>query len=158
MLAKATEVRPDLVVLEMASDLPAGLDTAEKLKRTLPHVPLFLVTPEHTMAWEKEALHRGIDAVFKSDDGLTSVVMKARAMCGLEWQSRNLFRSLTQSSLPFLRGVGALAPTLNARLYFALQPPRTPPYFLDTTELQRPSIAFGGLHVISFWRIGGGRR
>jgi hypothetical protein len=42
MLAKATEVRPDLVVLEMASDLPAGLDTAEKLKRTLSHVPLFL--------------------------------------------------------------------------------------------------------------------
>jgi chemotaxis response regulator CheB len=42
MLAKATEVRPDLVVLQMASNLPAGLDTAEKLKRTLPHVPLFL--------------------------------------------------------------------------------------------------------------------
>src|SRR5260370_21778543 len=97
----------------MASDLPAGLDTAEKLKRTLPHVPLFL------------------------------------------------FRRLVspaQGSLPFLQGVGALAPALSAWLYFGRQPPRTRRYSRDTTELQRPSIALGGLHVISFWRLGGERR
>lgn len=110
MRAKATEVRPDLVVLEMASDLPAGLDTAEKLKRTLPHVPLFL------------------------------------------------FRSLgspTQGSLPFLQGVGALAPALSAWLYFGRQPPGlgfgTQPSFSGLP-------LFGGLHVISCWRIGGERR
>jgi len=60
-IAKATEVHPDLVVLQMASGPHSDFDTAEKLKRLLPRVPLFLVTPELTMAAEKEALHRGID-------------------------------------------------------------------------------------------------
>jgi DNA-binding NarL/FixJ family response regulator len=82
-VAKAMELRPDLVIVEAASNPHAGLDTAEKLKRSLPRVPLFLVTQEHSMAAEREALHRGIDAVFKSDD-LTSLVMNARAVCGLE--------------------------------------------------------------------------
>ena len=63
-IAKATELCPDLVVLEMASDSHGGFDTAERLKRILPGVPLFLVTQEHTMAAEREALHNGIDAVF----------------------------------------------------------------------------------------------
>jgi hypothetical protein len=65
----------------MAGDPQCGLETAEKLKLILPRVPLFLVTPEHTMAGEKEALHRGTDA---GDDDFSSLVMNARAMCGLE--------------------------------------------------------------------------
>jgi hypothetical protein len=68
----------------MAGDPQCGLETAEKLKLILPRVPLFLVTPEHTMAAEKEALHRGTDAAFTSDDDFSSLVMNARAMCGLE--------------------------------------------------------------------------
>jgi hypothetical protein len=32
---------------------------------------------------EREALHRGADAVFKSDDDFPSVVMNVRAICGL---------------------------------------------------------------------------
>ncbi len=83
-IAKATEVRPDLVVLQMASGPHRDFDTAEELKRLLPRVLLFLVTPELTMAAEKEALHRGIDAVFRSEDEFTSLVMNARAVCGLE--------------------------------------------------------------------------
>ena len=83
-IAKATEVHPDLVALQMASGPHSDFDTAEKLKRLLPRVPLFLVTPELTMAAEKEALHRGIDAVFRSEDDFTSLVMNARTVCGPE--------------------------------------------------------------------------
>jgi hypothetical protein len=46
---------------EMAGDPQCGFETAKKLKLILPRVPLFLVTPEHTMAAEKEAVHRGIE-------------------------------------------------------------------------------------------------
>lgn len=84
MLAKAKELLPDLVVMETAGNPRAGLDTAEEFKRILPRVPLFLVTPGHRMIAEKEALHRGVDAVFRSDDDPTSLVMNARAVCGLE--------------------------------------------------------------------------
>jgi hypothetical protein len=68
----------------MAGDPQCGLETAEKLRFILRRVLLFLGTPVHTMAAEKEALHRGIDAVFTSDDDFSSLVMNARAMCGLE--------------------------------------------------------------------------
>jgi hypothetical protein len=66
------------VVLEIAGDPNDGLNTAEKLQCILPRVPLFLITQEQSMATEKEALHHEIDAVFKSDDDLTSLVLSPR--------------------------------------------------------------------------------
>ena len=54
------------------------------LKRVIPEIPLFLVTEAHSVQTEKEALCRGIDAVFEKEDDLTAFVMNARAVCGLE--------------------------------------------------------------------------
>ncbi len=83
-ISKATQIHPDLMIMEMAGDPSDALDTAEKLKCRLPRVPLFLVTLEQSMATEREALHRGIDAVFNCDDDFASLIINARAICGLE--------------------------------------------------------------------------
>ena len=81
---QVSEIHPDLVILQMADGPNGGFEMAERLKRILARVPLFLVTQEHSMSVEKEAFLRGIDAVFKNDYDLTSLVMNAGAMCGLE--------------------------------------------------------------------------
>ena len=36
------------------------------------------------MEAEREVLEYGVDAAFKKDDDFTSLVLNARAMCGLE--------------------------------------------------------------------------
>jgi hypothetical protein len=50
----------------------------------MPEVPVFLVTEQPTVEAEKEALSRGIDAVFEKDHDFTSLVMNARVVCGVE--------------------------------------------------------------------------
>jgi chemotaxis response regulator CheB len=74
-ITKATAVQPNLIVLQMASDPHSDFEAAEKLKRLLPLVPMFLVTSELTMAAEKDGLARGIDAVLRREGHFTSLVM-----------------------------------------------------------------------------------
>lgn len=82
-LRKATKLLPDLLILEMRTHSKRSLETAETLKRKMPKVAVFLIIEEANMETEREALHREIDAVFKKEDDLTSLVMNARAICGL---------------------------------------------------------------------------
>ena len=78
------ELLPDLVVLETQILPMDGFEVAETLKLIMPEIPLFLVMEQHCLETEKEALSRGIDAVFAKEDDLTSLLMNARAICGLE--------------------------------------------------------------------------
>jgi len=83
-IKKAMELLPDLVVLETQILPMDGFEVAETLKLIMPEIPLFLVMEQHCLETEKEALSRGIDAVFAKEDDLTSLLMNARAICGLE--------------------------------------------------------------------------
>jgi hypothetical protein len=49
----------------------------------MPDVPVFLVAEKNGVEVEKEALACGIDAVFEKNHDFTSLVMNARAVCGL---------------------------------------------------------------------------
>jgi CheY-like chemotaxis protein len=82
-ILEAIELFPDLIVLGM--DVPPidDFEIAEAFKLILPNVQVFLVTELRGMEVEKKALSRGIDAVFERDDDLKSLVMNARAVCGL---------------------------------------------------------------------------
>src|ERR1700693_2251809 len=83
-IKKAMELLPNLVILEKELSPLDGFEIAEALKLILPDVPLFLVAEEHDVEVEKEALSHGIDAVFDKDHDFTSLIMNARAVCGLE--------------------------------------------------------------------------
>lgn len=82
-IKKAMELLPDLVILEKELSSVDGFEVAEALRLILPDVPLFLVAEQHDVEAEKEALSHGIDAVFEKDYDFTSLVMNARAACGL---------------------------------------------------------------------------
>jgi DNA-binding response OmpR family regulator len=80
---EAIELHPDLVILELGSSPQEGFRAAKVLKRARPDLPIFLITERHDMEHEKEALSSGIDAVFEKDFDFKSLIMNARAVCGL---------------------------------------------------------------------------
>jgi DNA-binding NarL/FixJ family response regulator len=83
-LKEAMKTLPHLVVMEMEALPGDGLRIAEALKRIMPEVPLFLVTSRNDADAEKEALSRGIDAVFDKESDFAAIMTNARAICGLD--------------------------------------------------------------------------
>ena len=82
-IMEAIELSPDLVILGEEMLAIGDGEVAETLKMTMPEVQVFLVTELYGMEAEKKALSHGIDAVFERHDDLISLVMNARAVCGL---------------------------------------------------------------------------
>lgn len=81
-VSKAERLEPSLIILDF-SDFAEGLRTAEKSKENLPTVQLFLLVEGPSFELEKEAVPRGIDAVFSKDEGFEPLLSNARAACGL---------------------------------------------------------------------------
>lgn len=79
---KATELSPDLIILNVSATLVDGFEVAEIFKQTMPHVPLFLLTSHYNVVTERIALSCGICAVFAKDDDPHSLILNARAVCG----------------------------------------------------------------------------
>jgi DNA-binding NarL/FixJ family response regulator len=75
------KLAPDLIVLETT---PSGdFKIARVIKAVLPEASVFMITVQNDLRAEKEALSHGIDAVFVKED-ISSLVVNARAVCGLE--------------------------------------------------------------------------
>jgi DNA-binding NarL/FixJ family response regulator len=74
------DFQPDLLILEsrMSHDVVAIIGA---LRSAFPEAPLFLVTYRPSMQVEKDALAHGVRAVFAKNDGLSSLIMNARAVC-----------------------------------------------------------------------------
>jgi DNA-binding NarL/FixJ family response regulator len=71
LIEKAKELRPDLIVLDLAMPRMNGLEAATKLKRMMPHVPIILFT------MYKEVLGNSlvdVDAVLSKPEGMTGLV------------------------------------------------------------------------------------
>jgi len=83
-ILEAINLFPDLVILGMVMPPMGVFRVAEALKLSMPEVPVFLVTELRGMEAEKKALSHGINAVFERGDDVNSLVMNARAVCGLE--------------------------------------------------------------------------
>jgi CheY-like chemotaxis protein len=83
-MMEAVDLFPDLVVLGTEMPQKDDFEVAEALKLSMPEVPVFLVTELLGMETEKIALAHGIDAAFERNEDLNSLVMNARAACGLE--------------------------------------------------------------------------
>lgn len=83
-ILEAMNLFPDLVILGMVIPPIDVFGVAEPLKLSMPEAPVFLVTELRGIEAEKKALSHGIDAVFERGGDLNSLVMDARAVCGLE--------------------------------------------------------------------------
>jgi hypothetical protein len=72
----AIEIQPNLVVLLLEPE-PERLVVAEAFKLLMPEVPVFIIAST-TWEFEKEALARGVDAVFDRGD-IRMVIENAKA-------------------------------------------------------------------------------
>jgi two-component system response regulator YesN len=83
-LDKATRVSPNLAVLDFSLPDMTGLQLAQKLKTIAPELPIFVLTTDPSVNFEKSALSHGITAVFSKLDDPAMLVANARAVCGVE--------------------------------------------------------------------------
>jgi DNA-binding NarL/FixJ family response regulator len=82
--AKTSRQAPDLAILDFALPDMTGLQLAKELKAVVPELPIFLLTTDDGVKFEKIALSCGIAAVFSKRNDLASIVANARAVCGIE--------------------------------------------------------------------------
>ena len=81
-IAKAQELHPDLIVMDLSMPVMNGLDAARVLKRLMPNVPIIIFS-EYTDAFEAEEAQSA---------GVWALVPKSASMFILVQTARSLFR------------------------------------------------------------------
>jgi CheY-like chemotaxis protein len=67
-VAKAKELQPDLVILDLGMPVMNGLEAARELKNILPVVPIILFTLHGSMISDEQAARSGVDLVVAKSD------------------------------------------------------------------------------------------
>jgi len=78
-IEKADKLLPDVAIL--VADGVHDFKIAHDFKKSMPHLPLFLMTPTPSVEIEKKALSHGVDAVFSVNDEFTTLALNAREVC-----------------------------------------------------------------------------
>jgi two-component system, NarL family, response regulator DegU len=79
-IVKAQELRPDVIILDLAMPEMNGLQTARLLKRIMPTTPLLMFTSHLVPNLEEEAISAGIRRVVSKSDGAPAVVSAIRSL------------------------------------------------------------------------------
>jgi CheY-like chemotaxis protein len=83
-LDKTKHLSPSLAVVDFSILKMNGSQLVRQLKARESTLPIFILTADNNVDIEKEALAFGITAVFSKLDDLTSLIVNARVVCGLE--------------------------------------------------------------------------
>jgi DNA-binding NarL/FixJ family response regulator len=124
---EAIKLQPNLVILAMVASSKSGFEVATELKRTMPDVPIFLVTEQCDASKEKEAFRHGVDAVFEEDFDCQSIVMNARAACAVELGSSCSALLIAVSGLAFWVRAQVVIPLLRNLRRLAMEGPFSVP-------------------------------
>jgi DNA-binding NarL/FixJ family response regulator len=76
-IEKARELKPDLIVLDLAMPIMNGLEAAPVLKRMLPSVPIILFTLYGDEYLEQVASSAGVTAIVSKDAALKTLLNQA---------------------------------------------------------------------------------
>jgi two-component system chemotaxis response regulator CheY len=79
-IAKARELHPDLIVLDLSMPVMNGLDAARELKRLMPTVPLIMYSAFGDRLVEQQARLIGISELVTKSQPATILVSKARRL------------------------------------------------------------------------------
>jgi DNA-binding NarL/FixJ family response regulator len=83
-LAKAQQLSPDLVILDLVMPEMGGLEAATALHYMMPDVPIFLLTAHYSRELELTALQCGVRAIFSKYEDLGRLLGRARAELRIE--------------------------------------------------------------------------
>lgn len=78
-IAKARELKPDLVLLDLAMPKLNGAATASILKRMMPQISIILFTM-YEDAVQTLGLHVGVDVVLAKPDGISNLLPRVRQL------------------------------------------------------------------------------
>ena len=73
-IIKAQQLRPDLIVLDLAMPVMGGLEAARELKHLMPATPLVMFTTFSNPFLNKEALTVGVRAVIDKSGGAAPLI------------------------------------------------------------------------------------
>jgi len=79
-IAKALELHPDLIVLDLSMPVMNGLDAARELKRLMPTVPLVMYSAFGDRLVEQQARLVGISELVSKSQPAAILVSKARSL------------------------------------------------------------------------------
>jgi DNA-binding NarL/FixJ family response regulator len=71
---KAQELKPDLIVIDLAMPLLNGIDASRMLKRLLPATPIVMLTTFTDDHIKAAALAAGVQAVVNKSEGATTLI------------------------------------------------------------------------------------
>jgi len=97
-IARAEELHPDLIVLDLSMPLMNGLDATRILKRLMPQVPIIMYSAYSDTSTEREARSAGVSALVSKSEHISALLGKARIaleprMTGLQPLSATARRS-----------------------------------------------------------------
>ena len=79
-IEKAANLKPDLIILDLAMPVMTGLDAAPVLRKMLPATLLILFTVHEGREVAKLALAAGIDAVVSKTQAAATLIAQAQAL------------------------------------------------------------------------------
>jgi CheY-like chemotaxis protein len=79
-IAKAGELNPDLIVLDLSMPIMNGMEAAPHLRRMLPHVPIVVFSVYASAIPEEDVAAAGITAVVSKADNVRSLIKLARTL------------------------------------------------------------------------------
>jgi DNA-binding NarL/FixJ family response regulator len=82
-IAKAEVSCPDLIILDLCMPEMNGLEAAAVLQKTMPQVPLFLLTSHQSRDVESEAGSAGIRAVFSKQTDINALLAEVSDLLNL---------------------------------------------------------------------------
>ena len=79
-IAKALDLRPDLIVLDLSMPVMNGLEAARQLKRLMPTVPLIMYSAFGDVFGEQQARLIGISELVSKSQPAAILIKKARSL------------------------------------------------------------------------------
>jgi DNA-binding NarL/FixJ family response regulator len=79
-IAKAEELQPDLIVMDLSMPVMNGIDAARIVRQRMPTVPLIIFSEYSDVFSEREAQAAGVSALVPKSKHVSMLVDKARAL------------------------------------------------------------------------------
>jgi CheY-like chemotaxis protein len=80
-ITKASELNPDLIILDMSMPRMHGLEAGHILKEMMPAVPLVLFTAHRDVLRESDVIRAGVSAIVSKTEGADVLVKAVRNLC-----------------------------------------------------------------------------
>jgi DNA-binding NarL/FixJ family response regulator len=80
-IRQASELKPDLVLMDLAMPQMNGLEAAKVLRNTMPTVPVVLLTLHADLLGPRSSVH-GVTLVLSKDDGLAPLLRCVERLLG----------------------------------------------------------------------------